>query len=376
MLKERKVLKIIEPDKPDTFWGTPEKRIVGYFYFDSWLGGLSVVIMEDPNKKNINGEEFYFTEFESSAFESDYHSYSEEYDFKGTLLTFNLNDLDTTKYFGEDLSDELVNKKELLNGVTEILKKHNLIHDLIKELHIHYDISIEEKGYLKVVLIDRNLDETLEASAEILLYIREYYDRLGIHITRMFGSYILLKKVEGELKAIKATPVPIKYCPLMVKLLKEVGGEESEELIRAINTEDQETQTKMMCNLIDKIVIQGGYFDTNRPLNSCEANVLFGASETIASAFKNDLVDSAVIVSNNLGTIITTNDSNTQGAVKRMTGLFYTSPSKEIMEEADRAKIIPVFPYTSEIDQLEGVKEAIKRGYKKIAVTLAAHDNV
>ncbi len=170
----------------------------------------------------------------------------------------------------------------------------------------------------------------------------------------MFGSYILLKKVDGKLKAIKATPVPIKYCPLMVKLLREVGGEESEKLIRAINTEDKEIQTKMICNLIDKIVIQGGYFKTNRPLNSCEANVLFGASETISSAFRSNILDSAV---------------------KRMTGLFYTSPSKEIMDEAEKEEIIPVFPYTAEIDQLEGIKEVIRRGYKKIAVTFAANHN-
>lgn len=361
MLKERKILE------------STEKKSLGFFTYDSWLGDLRIEITEDPNQKNISEEEFYFTEFSSTAFESDYHTYAQEYNFGGSLLTFNLNDLDTVKYFGEDFSDELLDSEKLLVDITEILKKYNLI----KSLHIDYDISIEEKGYLQVVLLDYDLNETvLKAAAEILSYIREYYDQLGIHITRMFGSYILLKKVDGELKAVKATPVPIKYCPLMVKLLREVGGEESEELIRAIHTEDQETQTKMMCNLIDKIVIKGGYFDTNRPLNSCEANVLFGASETISSAFKNHLVDSAVIVSNNLGTIITTNESNTQGAVKRMTGLFYTSPSKEIMEKAIDADIIPVFPYTAEIDQLEGIKEAISKGYKKIAVTFAAYDNV
>ena len=131
----------------------------------------------------------------------------------------------------------------------------------------------------------------------------------------------------------------------------------------------------MMCNLINNIVIKGGYFDTSRPLNSCEANVLFGASETIASAFKNDMLDAAVIVSNNLGTIITTNNTNTQGAVKRMTGLFYTSPSENIMNEARESKILPVFPYSANIDQIIGVKQAIEKGYKKIAVTFAAQDN-
>jgi hypothetical protein len=47
----------------------------------------------------------------------------------------------------------------------------------------------------------------------------------------------------------------------------------------------------------------------------------------MTSAFQSNLIDAAVIVSNNLGTIITTNASSTQGSVKRMTGLFYTSPS-------------------------------------------------
>lgn len=205
--------------------------------------------------------------------------------------------------------------------------------------------------------------------------IRDYYSKREMHITRMFGSYVILQNVDGVLKAVEATSVPIKYCPLMVKLLREVGGNDSEEFIQAIRTEDIETQKIMMCSLIDNVVIKGGYFDTNRPLNSCEANVLFGASETISSAFKSNMLDAAVIVSNNLGTIIATNDANTQGAVKRMTGLFYTSPSANIIEEAKKSKIIPVFPYSSSINQVEGVKEAIKRGYKRIAVTVAAQDN-
>lgn len=205
--------------------------------------------------------------------------------------------------------------------------------------------------------------------------IREYYNMREMHITRMFGSYIIIQRINGELKAVKATPVPIKYCPLMVKLLKEIDEVRSEMLIEAIKNSETETQNKMMCELINEVVIKGGYFDTSRPLNSCEANVLFGASETISSAFKSKILDAAVIVSNNLGTIITTNESNTQGAVKRMTGLFYTSPNEDIVRTALKAQIIPVFPYTARIDQIEGVKVAIKRGYKKIAVTFAASDN-
>ena len=145
----------------------------------------------------------------------------------------------------------------------------------------------------------------------------------------------------------------------MKKLLEEVGGDNAKKLIECLGKSDLRKQTKEMCNLINEVVIESGYFDTNRPLNSCEANVLFGASETMSSAFKTGLIDAAVIVSNNLGTIITTNEFNTQGAVKRMTGLFHTSPNKTILERAKEAGIIPVFPYTAIIDQLEGVKKAI-----------------
>jgi len=181
--------------------------------------------------------------------------------------------------------------------------------------------------------------------------------------------------VDDELKAVKATPIPIKYCPLMIKLLREVGGDLADNLIQSLHTQDEKMQTEMMCQLINQIVINGGYFDTNRPLNSCEANVVFGASETMSSAFKTQMIDAAVIVSNNLGTIITTNDLNTQGAVKRMTGLFHTSPNETIVNTALNEGIIPIFPYTATIDQLEGVEKAISLGYKKIAVSVAAYDN-
>ncbi len=187
---------------------------------------------------------------------------------------------------------------------------------------------------------------------------------------------MLIKRINGELQAVKATPVPLRYCPLMRQLLKEVGGKAAETFLASVESGDASGQTEKMCDLINEIVIRGGFFDTSRPLNSCEANVLFGASETMSTAFRSGIIDAAVIVSNNLGTIITTDSSNTQGAVKRMTGLFLSSPSEEIMKTAAEAGIIPVFPHTALIDQLEGVKLAISLGYKKIAVSVAWMDNL
>lgn len=342
----------------------------GYCKIEGFDGYIYGAVRDENIKREIDDEEFYFAEVKTSASDSDYHTFCYDYYFDGVFLNFNLNVINTVDYFGEDFSEELFPKDELIKIIENLLKEQNMF----KEGDEH-DVDIVN-DCLKVTLPNKKLDEkTLECCKKISEEIRNYYDSLSVHITRMFGSYILLKKINGELKAVKSTPIPIKYCPLMIKLLKEVGGNIAEKLIASLDATNEEEQTKMMCELINEVVIKGGYFDTNRPLNSCEANVTFGASETMSSAFSSGLIDAAVIVSNNLGTIITTNAPGTQGAVKRMTGLFYTSPNAEIIKTAENEGIIPVFPYSARIDQLEGVKEAIRRGYKNIAVSVAAEDN-
>lgn len=298
-------------------------------------------------------------------FKTDEMEYTEEID--GIRLKFKKKVLPGEKLFGEPISSDVIDDetvREMLNNVL------NYLTDDYTVLYTNVDENINIK--LEKLTNNHMIQAFVTAFSK---EIRNYYEKHETHITRMFGSYILLSKVDGVLKAIKATPIPIKYCPLMKKLLTEVGGETAEMLLNSLS-KDEIDQEKLMCNLINEVVIKGGYFDSDRPLNSCEANVLFGASEMMSSAFKSDLLDAAVIVSNNLGTIITTNDSNTQGAVKRMTGLFYTSPSATVMKTAYEAGIIPVFPYTAEINQLIGVKKAINLGYKKIAVSLATNDNI
>lgn len=219
-------------------------------------------------------------------------------------------------------------------------------------------------------------EEEMKVREALLHWIRDHYSQREMHITRMFGSFILIQRREGILQAVKATPIPIRYCPLMFRLLEEVGGEAAKELLDHLSQAKEDGQEELMCRLVNEVVLAGGYFDQNRPLNSCEANVLFGASEIMSSAFFSCLLEGAVIVSNNLGTIITTDQANTQGSVKRMTGLFYTSPSEVLVQTALKAGIIPVFPYTAQIDQLEGVKKAISLGMKNIAVSVASKENV
>ena len=324
---------------------------------------------------NLNNECKYLHQVKNYLYKENEYELKKYYYEDGEIFkySFDLKKLNIQNYFDMDVDNINYYNKLLNEGIEEYLASK------IKEYIDVFDIYKE----VDVKLMENNSD-TLniylsKCDCYLVNYlnncIRDFYDQKGIHITRMFGSYILLKKIDGELKAIKATPIPIKYCPLMIKLLIEVAGDYVDDLIKTLETNDLELQEKYMCKLINETVIKSGYFDTNRPLNSCEANVLFGASETMSSAFKNNLIDAAVIVSNNLGTIITTNEFNTQGAVKRMTGLFHTSPNENIVNTALDDKIIPVYPYTATINQLEGVKKAISLGYKRIAVSVAANDN-
>lgn len=284
-----------------------------------------------------------------------------------TTFSFRRRNLNFKRYFSEFTDSDAFNNDTLSQLLIEC--QHKLPFPLhIVRAEINEDIEIDA---------DLRKAELIETFSSCFLdLLLDFYENNEVHITRMFGSFVYIKRVDDALKAVHATPIPIKYCPLMKKLLTEIGGDYAEQLLAAICNSNGKEQSKNMCRLINEIVIKGGYFDTSRPLNSCEANVLFGASETMSSAFKSGLLDAAVIVSNNLGTIITTNESNTQGAVKRMTGLFLTSPSKEIMNTANCSGIIPVFPHTAIIDQLEGVKTAIALGYKKIAVSVAWQDNI
>ena len=41
--------------------------------------------------------------------------------------------------------------------------------------------------------------------------VRSYYETYPVHITRMFGSYVLLVGENGSLRAVRATPIPIRH---------------------------------------------------------------------------------------------------------------------------------------------------------------------
>ncbi|HBQ63339.1 MAG TPA: hypothetical protein DD727_00105 [Clostridiales bacterium] len=192
-----------------------------------------------------------------------------------------------------------------------------------------------------------------------------------IHILRMFGSYVLIFR--GE--AVYATPSPIRYCPLMYKLLKEVGGPAASRLLEDFRMEREIESREGLLRLINEIILSQGAYRPDRPLNVCEANVSFGASEIMMDALSGHMIDAAALVMNGMGSVLTFTPGTTQGVVQRMTGCFFTTPHSLLLDRCLEEGVYPVFPFTGSIDPLASAREALRLGIRRFAVTTAASYN-
>lgn len=95
----------------------------------------------------------------------------------------------------------------------------------------------------------------------------------------------------------------------------------------------------------------------------------FGISETISTLIEEKIIDTSIIVCEGAGTVIIKDPRMVQGIGGRISAFIKTTPIKEIIKEIGENNILN--PKTAEINQIEGLKKAIKQGYKKIAVTVA-----
>lgn len=99
----------------------------------------------------------------------------------------------------------------------------------------------------------------------------------------------------------------------------------------------------------------------------------FGISEIISTLLDDEIIDSAVIVCEGCGTIIVDEGELVQGIGGRVSGLVKTSPIPEIIEKIGYENVLNT--ENAEINQVEGVKLAINKGYKNIAVSIASADD-
>lgn len=100
----------------------------------------------------------------------------------------------------------------------------------------------------------------------------------------------------------------------------------------------------------------------------------FGISEIMCTLLDENVIDSVVMVLEGCGTLIVTEPELVQGIGGRVSGLVKTSPIPELIAEIGEENIVN--PETAEIDQIEGIKLAISKGFKDIAVTIALASDI
>jgi len=131
---------------------------------------------------------------------------------------------------------------------------------------------------------------------------------------------------------------------------------------------------------IDKEVVKKKVEANMRTYGFCRQHRIFddsivvpyGASEMIKVCMDQGMIQCAVTVCEGAGTVIAWNPSLVQGIGARLTGIVKTSPIQEIIQhiEANGGGVLD--STSAKIDQVEGVKKAVRLGFEKIAVTVAS----
>ena len=98
----------------------------------------------------------------------------------------------------------------------------------------------------------------------------------------------------------------------------------------------------------------------------------FGASELISFGIQAGILDAAVIACDGAGTVIATTPELVQGIGGRMSGLVSTSPHPPVMERIEQNMGYVLDRNNARIDQQSGVALAHLKGFRRIAVTVAA----
>ena len=98
--------------------------------------------------------------------------------------------------------------------------------------------------------------------------------------------------------------------------------------------------------------------------------VTVGISEILKTNMEKGNIDCVVGACDGAGTVIMTNPRIVQGVGGRVSGLVSTTPIPEVIKKLEDKDSIVLNPETAELDQLEGLKIALDKGYKNIAVTI------
>ena len=98
--------------------------------------------------------------------------------------------------------------------------------------------------------------------------------------------------------------------------------------------------------------------------------VTVGISEILKTNMEKGNIDCVVGACDGAGTVIMTNPRVVQGVGGRVSGLISTTPIPEVIKNLEDKDSIVLNPETAELNQLEGLKIALDKGYKNIAITV------
>ena len=169
------------------------------------------------------------------------------------------------------------------------------------------------------------------------------------HLLEMAKALVKVK--DGKIEVL--TEPGIRCCPLRRDLY-------------GIQEESRESVQRVLEGHMKEL----GMYGPDRVLEQQEEPVSFGASETLADAMKEGLVDAAVVVCEGAGTVVATRPEVLQAIGAHMTGLVKTEPIKEIQEGLVE-KGCTLLDRKGTMDQVRGFEKAASLGFKKIAVTVA-----
>jgi putative methanogenesis marker protein 8 len=169
------------------------------------------------------------------------------------------------------------------------------------------------------------------------------------HVIEAMGKTRIVIK-DG--KVVEVGEPKIKYCPLFHKY-------------RGI----EELDSKSIKENIEFRIDDFGMCTPQRELKMKDF-LSFGISEIISTLLDEKVIDCAIMACEGAGTILVYEGEIAQGVGGRISGMVSTTPIPEIIETLGEQNVLD--PETASINQVQGVRKAIDRGYKNIAVTLVS----
>lgn len=179
------------------------------------------------------------------------------------------------------------------------------------------------------------------------------YDDL--HVIRFMHGFVAIS--HGHV--IKITEPKLRYCPL-VSILYGAPAEPPDPA--AIRKMMEETTYEKMARF--------GHFSERREIVRDSVAVPYGTSEMLMYALRSGLFDAALCVCDGAGTVIVPQADVVQGVGARMNGLFYTTPIGAVVRRLEELGCRVPFPETAAIDQVNGLRAAVRLGYRRLAVTV------